>query len=69
MIVASGYANDPVMANYKNYGFKGVVVKPCEFEDLRQVLTRVLITDRGRICVKTVQLFIPKVFIPNLFKK
>ncbi|MBC8554728.1 MAG: transporter substrate-binding domain-containing protein [Candidatus Brocadiales bacterium] len=27
-IVSSGYSNDPVMANFRKYGFSGVIVKP-----------------------------------------
>jgi PAS domain S-box-containing protein len=27
-IVASGYANDPIMANYRDYGFVGCIAKP-----------------------------------------
>jgi CheY-like chemotaxis protein len=41
-IVSSGYAEDPVMANYADYGFKGVVAKPYTKNDLREVLARVL---------------------------
>lgn len=41
-IVSSGYFNDPVMAEYKAYGFKGVVVKPYRIKDLREEVFRVL---------------------------
>ncbi len=42
LIVSSGYATDPVMANYKAHGFKGVAVKPYRFEDLQNVIRRVM---------------------------
>ncbi len=38
MIVASGYSNDPVMANYEKYGFCGAVGKPFDLDELRRVL-------------------------------
>jgi PAS domain S-box-containing protein len=41
-IVTSGYSNDPVMAQYKKYGFKDVVRKPFDMEDLRRVIDRVV---------------------------
>lgn len=42
IIVSSGYATDPVMANYHDYGFKGIIVKPYRFADLAAVVDRVL---------------------------
>lgn len=42
VIVSSGYSNDPVMANYKNYGFCAAISKPFQLQDLSQVLTKVL---------------------------
>jgi PAS domain S-box-containing protein len=42
IIVASGYSNDPVMANYGKYGFNGVIVKPFHIEELIQALKNVI---------------------------
>jgi PAS domain S-box-containing protein len=41
-IVVSGYSNDPVLANYQEYGFKGRVAKPFNLVDLSVVLHSVL---------------------------
>jgi len=41
-IVASGYSNDPVMANYADYGFSGAIVKPFQLRDLLQVVDNVM---------------------------
>ena len=41
-IVSSGYSHDPVMAEYRNYGFVGVLSKPYQIEELSEVLQRVL---------------------------
>jgi len=44
-IVSSGYSSDPVMSAYKNYGFSGVVLKPCSASTIAQELQRVLATN------------------------
>ena len=41
-IVSSGYSNDPVMANFRDYGFAGVVPKPYKIEELSHTLKNVL---------------------------
>lgn len=42
IIVSSGYATDPVMANYEEYGFLGRVVKPFRLSELQQAVQQVL---------------------------
>ena len=37
-IVSSGYSNDPVMAQYREYGFKGIVPKPFTLATLSEAL-------------------------------
>lgn len=41
-IVSSGYGNDPIMANYEQYGFKGVIAKPYKVLELSLVLDNFL---------------------------
>ncbi len=41
-IVSSGYYSDPVMANYRDYGFDGVVPKPYQIEELGRVVKEVM---------------------------
>jgi PAS domain S-box-containing protein len=42
VIVSSGYGNDPIMAEYAQYGFSGVVSKPFKIETLSSVLHGVI---------------------------
>lgn len=43
-IVSSGYANDPIIAEYRQHGFAGVVTKPYKFDELSEVLAEIIIT-------------------------
>ncbi|PKL35122.1 MAG: hypothetical protein CVV44_23150 [Spirochaetae bacterium HGW-Spirochaetae-1] len=40
-VVSSGYSDDKVMANYRNYGFKGILVKPYQLQDIDRMLKSV----------------------------
>ncbi len=37
-VVSSGYSDDPVMSDFKKYGFKGVIKKPFKIEELSKVI-------------------------------
>lgn len=39
-VVCSGYSNDPIMSDYKQYGFKEVLPKPYHMEDLNKLLDK-----------------------------
>ncbi|WP_051617111.1 PAS domain-containing hybrid sensor histidine kinase/response regulator [Desulfonatronovibrio hydrogenovorans] len=41
-IVSSGYANDPVMSDYKAHGFSAGIVKPYRIEELDQLIQKCL---------------------------
>jgi CheY-like chemotaxis protein len=47
-IISSGYSNDPVMAKYREHGFRDVVVKPFTCQRLSEALWNAL----GRPAVK-----------------
>ena len=38
-IVSSGYSENPVMANFREYGFSGVLTKPYSMDDILKVLS------------------------------
>lgn len=46
-IVSSGYSNDPVMANFERFGFKGVITKPYTMECFGKTLREVIKGQRG----------------------
>jgi len=41
-IVSSGYANDPIMSNFEEYGFLGVIPKPFKVQELSVLLVNVI---------------------------
>ena len=44
-IVSSGYSSDPIMSDYRQYGFKDVMAKPYKLEELGEVVRRVIAED------------------------
>jgi CheY-like chemotaxis protein len=48
-IVSSGYANDPVMSRYEEYGFSGMIAKPYEIDALGRKVSEVLAQPRRRV--------------------
>jgi PAS domain S-box-containing protein len=44
-IVSSGYSNDPIMSEFKKYGFKAVIAKPYKVREFSEVLAKVLMDD------------------------
>ena len=42
VIVFSGYSNDPVLANYREYGFSGVISKPFSIEEFSRIVNRII---------------------------
>jgi PAS domain S-box-containing protein len=43
VIISSGYATDPVIEDYQNYGFIAAMVKPYTLEELKDCLSRALV--------------------------
>ena len=42
VIVSSGYPDNHVIANYTEYGFKGIAIKPYSISKLREVVSQVI---------------------------
>ena len=41
-IVSSGYSNDPVMSEFRHYGFSGIITKPFKIEELDEILRKTI---------------------------
>lgn len=48
LIVSSGYSNDPIMANFKKYGFRAAIAKPYSISEFEQILSAVPTPDLFR---------------------
>ena len=42
IVASSGYSNDPIMSNFKKFGFDGALAKPYQITELSEVLERVI---------------------------
>jgi PAS domain S-box-containing protein len=42
VVISSGYANDPVIEDFSNYGFVGAIVKPYTLMELKTTLEKIL---------------------------
>lgn len=42
IIVSSGYSNDPVMSDFRRYGFAGIIMKPYRLWDLAKIVRSVI---------------------------
>jgi PAS domain S-box-containing protein len=45
-LVSSGYSNDPIMSNFRDYGFQGVVKKPYRIQDMSGALRSVIMVKK-----------------------
>jgi len=41
-IVTSGYSHDPIMADYRKYGFRDIIIKPFEIKELHRILSHII---------------------------
>ncbi|HEU0264473.1 MAG TPA: response regulator, partial [Geobacterales bacterium] len=42
VIVSSGYATGPIMANYAKHGFKAAIIKPYQRQELEKAVAQIL---------------------------
>lgn len=48
VIVASGYSNDPVMANYQEYGFLAAIIKPFQLREIQGLVQQILAVEDAK---------------------
>ena len=47
-IVTSGYSNDPIIANFKNFGFKDAIIKPIKISELSNIMHNTIQTKNNQ---------------------
>jgi CheY-like chemotaxis protein len=52
IIASSGYSNDPIIANFRKYGFCSAIVKPYSFQGLNEVVNEILGEIEGHLLEK-----------------
>jgi len=45
VIVSSGFSNNPIMANFRDYGFSGFLPKPYKLDELKRVMKEIITTN------------------------
>lgn len=45
-IVITGYSNDPVVSDFRTYGFSGFLAKPATRDELSRVIKKVISRDQ-----------------------
>ena len=48
VVVASGYSSDPVLANFRDYGFTAAIAKPFRLEEIARLLNELLPPGKGK---------------------
>jgi CheY-like chemotaxis protein len=46
-VVLSGYSNDPVMAHYREHGFRAALGKPFKVDELLRIVEETVLASRG----------------------
>jgi len=46
-IISSGYADDPIMKEYRDYGFVDAIAKPYKMEQLKELLDALFSSSAG----------------------
>lgn len=48
VIVSSGYSNDPVLANFREYGFSAAIAKPYQLKELARIVSEAMAERNGQ---------------------